>query len=173
MRNPLGQLAITALLALVVLAACSNDGLSDYSDRVDHVMDAHYNELAIAKAAFDDFQACTPQTLIVAFVDCNADFAVALNRYERVSLVYMGEWLLELQPPDEALRFHELTHEQLQLRLGAIQIMRAVTEVLMEDPSLETLEMSAGDVERAADLFDRADRLLVRILAEARKLGLD
>ena len=75
--------------------------------------------------------------------------------------------------PDEALRFHELTHEQLQLRLGAIQIMRAVTEVLMEDPSLETMEMSAGDVERAADLFDRADRLFVRILAEARKLGLD
>ena len=82
--------------------------------------------------------------------------------------------MLELQPPDEALRFHELTHEHASsFAWVQFNLMRAVTEVLMEDPSLETMEMSAGDVERAADLFDRADRLFVRILAEARKLGLD
>ena len=92
MRNPLGQLAITALLALVVLAACSNDGLSDYLDRVDHVMDAHYNELAIADAAFDDFQACTPQALIVPeFVDCNADFCCRLEPDTRECRWYTWE----------------------------------------------------------------------------------
>ena len=35
MKNSLGQLtAITALLALMVLTACSNDRLSDYSEQV-------------------------------------------------------------------------------------------------------------------------------------------
>ena len=100
MRNPLGQLAITALLALVVLAACSNDSLSDYSGQGDHVIDAHYNESAIADAAFDDFLACIPQALSEpAFMDCSADFVVALDRYERVSLVHMEKWVAELQPP--------------------------------------------------------------------------
>ena len=174
MRNPLGQLAITALLALVVLAACSNDGLSDYSDRVDHVMDAHYNEFAIAVAVWDDSLACMLQALSEpAFIDCNADFAVALNRYERVSLVYMGEWLLELQPPDEALRFHELVYEMFQLRLRAFNSMRDLVKDSVENPSLETIEMHSGEVERGADRFDHADRLFVQILAEARKLGWD
>ena len=174
MRNPLGQLAITALLALVVLAACSNDGLSDYSDRMDHVMDAHYNEFTTAGAAFDGFLVCMRQALgEPEFVDCNADLLVTLNRYGGVSLVHMEEWVAELRPPDEALRFHELVHEMFQLRLHAINLMRALTEGLVEDPSLETIELYAGEVERAADLFDRADRLFVRILAEARKLGLD
>ena len=161
-------------MALVVLAACSNDSLSDYSGQVDHVIDAHYNEFAIADAAFDDFLACIPQALSEpAFMDCSADFVVALDRYERVSLVHMEKWVAELQPPDEALRFHELTHQLFQLRLGAFQIVRAVTEALMEAPSFETIAVYAGEVERAADLFDRADRLFVRILAEARKLGWD
>ena len=173
MRNPLGQLAITALLALVVLAACSSDGLSDYSGQVDHVIDAHYNEYAIADAAFDDFLACIPQASEPEFVDCNADLLVALNRYGEVSLVHMEEWVAELRPPDEALRFHELVHEMFQLRLHAFNLMRALTEGLVEDPSLETIETYTGEVERAADLFDRSDRLVVRILAEARKLGLD
>ena len=172
MKNPLGQLAITALLALVALAACSGNSLSDYSDQVDHVMDAHYNEFAIADAAFDDFLACMPQALSEpAFIDCNADFVVALNRYERVSLVHMEKWVADLRPPDEALRFHELTHELFQLRLHAFNSMRALAKALGEDPSFETIEMHAGEVERSADLFDRADRLFVRILAEARKLG--
>ena len=100
MRNPLGQLAITALLALVVLVACSNDRQPDYAEQVDHVMDAHYNEFAIADAAFDDLLACMPQALTEpAFIDCNADLVVALNRYERVSLVHMEKWVAELQPP--------------------------------------------------------------------------
>ena len=174
MRNPLGQLAITALLALVVLVACSNDRQPDYAEQVDHVMDAHYNEFAIADAAFDGLLACMPQALNEpAFIDCNADLVVALNRYERVSLVHMEKWVAELQPPDEALRFHELTHEMFQLRLHAFNSMRALSKDLVEDPSLETIEMYAGDVGRSADQFDRADRLLVRILAEARKLGWD
>ena len=174
MKSPLGQLAITALLALVVLAACSNDSLSDYSDQVDHVMDAHYNEFAIADAAFDDATACMLQAFSEpAFMDCSADFVVALDRYERVSLVHMEKWVAELRPPDEALRFHELIHEYFQLRLHAFNSMRTVTGALMEAPSFETIEIYAGEVERAANLFDRADRLFVRILAEARKLGWD
>ena len=104
------QLAITALLALVVLAACSNDGLSDYLDRVDHVMDAHYvdhvmdahyNEFTIADAAFDDFQAYVPHrpssypsSLIVMLI-----LLVALNRYERVSLVYMERMVVGTTAP--------------------------------------------------------------------------
>ena len=60
-----------------------------------------------------------------------------------------------------------------QLRLHAFNSMRALSKDLVEDPSLETIEMYTGDVGRSADQFDRADRLLVRILAEARKLGWD
>ena len=60
-----------------------------------------------------------------------------------------------------------------QLRLHAFNSMRIVTGALMEAPSFETIEIYAGEVERAANLFDRADRLFVRILAEARKLGWD
>ena len=40
----------------------------------------------------------------------------------------------------------------------------APVEGLSGGPSLETIKMYAGDVDRSADQFDRADRLLVRIL---------
>ncbi len=85
--------------------------------------------------------------------------------------MHIDKWVLELQPPDEALPFHELTLELFQLRRAAFYTMRSQTKDLMEDPSLAIEATYIADLERVADQFDRADRLLIRILAEARKLG--
>ena len=172
MKNLLRQLtAIAALLVLMMLTACSNDKLSDYSEQMNPIFQAHSDEFALANDAFDDMIACVRTLDEPVFTDCGADFVVALDRYERAASGHIDKWVLELKPPDETLLFHELTLELFQLRRAAFYTMRSHTKDLMEDPfhALETTYIA--DIEWAADQFDRADRLLIRILAEARKLG--
>ena len=171
MKHSLRQLtAIAALLALMVLTACSNDKLSDYLEQMNPIFQAHNDEFALAGDAFDDLIACATTLGELVLTDCGADFVVALDRYERAVSVHVDKWVLELQPPDEALLFHELTLELFQLRRAAFYTLRSRTKDLMEDLSLAIEATYIADLERAADQFDRADRLLIRILAEARKL---
>ncbi len=59
MKNSLRQLtAIAALLVLMVLTACSNDSLSDYSEQMNPIFQAHSDEFALADDALDDLMAC-------------------------------------------------------------------------------------------------------------------
>ena len=179
MKNSFSQLAaIAALIALMVLTACSNDRLSDYSEHMNPIFQAHSGEFALANDALDDMLACAPTVGELMFTDCGTDFIAALDRYERSTAVHMNTWVLELQPPDEALLFHELTLELFQLRRAAFYTLRSQTKDLMdlmEGPPVRNVAAYVAGMEqtaeRAADQFDRADRLLPRILAEARKLG--
>ena len=169
MKNPVGQLAITALLALVVLTACSGGSPPDYAEQVGHIMQAHLSEFALAN---DALAACAP-TSRDALADCGADVVLALDRYERVSSVHMEKWGAELQPPEEALQFHVLTLELFQLRFAAFHTIRRQVKGLTENPSKRITPMMTENAAQVADQFFRADRLVVRILAEARKLGWD
>ena len=169
MKNLLRQLTtIAALLVLMVLTACSNDRLSDYSEQMNPIFQAHSDEFALADDALDDVMACAPTLNELVFTDCGTDFVVALDRYERAASVHIDKWVFELQPPDEALLFHELTLELFQLRRAAYYTTRSQTKDLMEDPSLAIEATYIENFERVADQFDRADRLLIRILAEAK-----
>ena len=121
MKNLLRQLTtIAALLVLMVLTACSNDRLSDYSEQMNPIFQAHSDEFALADDALDDVMACAPTLNELVFTDCGTDFVVALDRYERAASVHIDKWVFELQPPDEALLFHELTLELFQLRPSCI-----------------------------------------------------
>ena len=172
MKNLLRQLtAVGALLVLMALTACSNDSLSDYSEQMNPVFQAHSDEFALANTALDNMAACAPTLGELVLTDCGADFVAALDRYERAASAHIDRWVLELEPPDEALLFHELTLELFQLRRAAFHTTRSLTEDLMEDPLLAIDTTYVAGLERVADQFDRADRLLVRILAEARRLG--
>ena len=160
---------VLTLLTLMVLTACFN-GRSDYSKQMNPVFQAHIDEYALAYDALDDMIACTP-TPIDLMLDCGADYLLAVERYEKAASEHIDQWVLGLHPPDEALPFHELVLELFQLRQAAYYTTRVQFEEFMRNPSIATDAAYIAQLERAAGQFDRADRLLIRIYAEARKLG--
>ena len=170
-----------AVVMTMLSLACSNGGLSDYLEQAEPIFEEHGDEYALVSDALDVLIACTdyPATTECSatdLLDASDRYVAALDRYERVASVYMEKWVAELRPPDEALRFHELTYELFQLRRTAFYTTRFRMEQVMEYPSLayeETYVATfSADMQRSIEQLDRSDRLVIRVLAEARKLGL-
>ena len=171
------KLVVIVAVMTVLTVACSN-GLSDYSEQMNPSFQEHLDEYALVDDALDDALDAMGSCLSAAncriddFLDNLADLNVALSRYERTAVVYMDKWALELQPPDEALQFHELTFELFQLRLNAMIRFKSWNQDVSASPnSLIFAPTYRDEMESISEQLGRGDRLFIRILAEARKLG--
>ena len=170
-------LFIAIATSMTMLAVACSNSLSDYSEQMNPIFQEHMDEYALVDDALDDnldaMANClsTPRCNLVDLQDDHEDLITAFDRYERIAVVHMDKWVLELKPPDEALEFHELTLELFQLRHNAIVKWKLSAEELFEYPRVVFNQRYKDDIESIGEQLARADRLLIRILAEARELG--
>ena len=156
------------MVMTVLTVACSN-GLSDYSKQMNPILQEHTDEFLFVIDAYNALIACLDSP---AMTECSFDdFATYLDRYELLARIHLEQWV-ELEPPDEALQFHELVLEVLQLRYHGSRRWKLTIYEFIESPSVLLDEDYLAELESIRELLDRADRLVIRILAESRKLNL-
>ncbi len=151
--------------------ACSNE-LSDYSHKMNPILQAHSDEFAKlyndTDSVSDRLSAASSNTYgrretTNELMNIAAVLQESLEQYERKSVELLEQWIL-LKVPKDAIRFHELTFEMMQLRYDGVVLWR--NQTILYNPS----DVDFWFSEKADEKFARAERLLIQILAEAREL---
>ena len=173
MKNPVGQLAITGLLALVALAACSSDALESYWEETTPLWLAHFQQsYVVHRASLEDAE-CTEILGDRYAFDCARGQLIALEWYDRVAGEHLAAWSWEprLQPPEEARWFHTGAGDYFRLSRVAHRRQAELLAQAIANPSYAASPSWLWEAEQMLDQHQQADDLFSWLMEEGWEIG--
>ena len=149
---------------LLLLLACSDDGspLKQYVDEFNPILERQNNA---GDQAFAEMENLSGKVLSG---EETREMAAAsmVKIFDRVAESINSdavEWL-KLVPPPEAESFHLMAADMMLLRIKAAELMSAEAQLVLAGRDVTGLTAATDDA------LDEADRMWIRVLAEARRI---
>lgn len=159
---------LSAFVLLVV--ACGEDATDKYKQSMNPVMQQHWDAYGELVTQVDMMYSSlmSGQNTRLGLDDARSSMQELqgyLAKAEPQLVRIATEWTL-MAPPPKAERFHSLTFEMMQLRIKGVQRNRLMLAKFFNSGTFDSEAAAEGEA-----LFDESERVWLKILAEAKKLG--